>query len=482
MRDILKAVSKVGFGTLAGLLASVVTGKVLALELGAAGVGLYGILRQLLQTLALLGTFNGQSVLVQGIGRLSEPTEQLRFSGSVLGLQLLMGALVASVLLIGAPWLGALLIPHEQATPLLRWLALAMLVLVLNLFVLGLLNGHRLVNQIVKFQVWGVGVTLLTILPSVWLIRRGYSVGFVLMLVGSAAFVTAAAAIALARRGLMPTLRSLTIRRVDAVQFMRMSSVLTVAGIIATGAQYGQSWMVAKWLGLAHAGQFWAAWTLSMSYLTLVLSALGTYYLPSLSRITDALERRELVRTYLKIVLLFVPVLVSVVVVLKPWVIRIMFSSEMLPALEVMRWMLIGDFFKAVSYVIAYPMLAFNNMKWFFWTDLLFSVGMATASFIWIASGGGIEGLGVIFMFAYVVFLGAAMCYIRIEHGFHFTGAEGWRFGVGLLLVLLVSLLTWNSQIVSMADLAGGVGIVAVYCALALRGTGWRTFFKLGRP
>ena len=481
MRDILKAATKIGFGTLAGLLASVITGKVLALELGAAGIGLYGVLRQLLQTLTMVGTFNGQSALVQGIARRTTEIEQVRFSGSVFCLQMAMATTVALILLICAPWLGPMLIPHLQAVAMLRWIAVAMLVSVANLYIIGLLNGYRLVDSIVKYQVYGVIATLLLVYPSVLLIRNGHTFGFLLMLVGSAAFITITASRFLRRLGHLPKIRDLAVRRNDATQFMGMSTALSIAGIVATGAQFAQSWIVAKWMGLEHAGQFWAAWTLSMSYLTLVLGAMGTYYLPSLSRITDSENRNELIRTYLKLVLMFVPLLVSIVILLKPWVIQLMFSSAMLPSLDIMRWMLIGDYFKAISYVMAYPMLAFNDMKWFLWSDIVFSLGMVGANFGWIASGGNMEGLGMIFMFAYISFLVVAISYMKIKNGFNVSYNEIVWFSSGLVLVILVSVSTWDSTAVSMKDLAYFLLFLVIYAAISLRNFDWRSFKLFSR-
>src|SRR5512133_2560161 len=115
-----------------------------------------------------------------------------------------------------------------------------------------------------------------------------------------------------------------------------MSGVMLVAGVVTTGTQFFISWLVAKRMGLAQAGQFWTAWTLSMAYVTLVLGSLGTYYMPSLSRLSDPEDRRALIRNYLRLSLIAMPLLVSLVIVFKPWVIRGMFSSALLPALQVM--------------------------------------------------------------------------------------------------------------------------------------------------
>jgi len=444
MRDILKASFKVLVATLSGILGWMVAGKVLALTLGAAGVGLFGLLRQLLQNLTLVGGFNGQTALVQGIASRGTRSEQNRFAGSVMRVQALVAGGVVLVLLIGAPWLGPWLIPHPQAAAFLRWLSLAMLVMVAQTYVIGILNGHRLIDTLVKSQFLGPFAVIALLFPMVWLVRRGHPLGLMLMLGGPAAIVTLVAARAAKRGGYLPALREIAFHRPDAVGFLRMSSVLLISGVITTGAQFYRSWLVARWMGLAEVGQYWTAWTLSMSYVTLVLGSLGTYYMPSLSRLSEPEARRSLIRDYLHLCLLAMPLLVSMVIVFKPWVIRGLFSQELLPSLKVMRWMLIGDLFKGISWVLAFPMLAYMEMRWFFWSEIVFSLGLAATAWVWLRLGGGIEGLGALFMVSYLLYMLVMVYYIRSRHGLVLRAGEILGFLGGLALVGILSWLTWD--------------------------------------
>ena len=480
MPDILKASLKVGVATLAGLLGWVVAGKILAITLGAAGVGLFGLLRQLLQNLALIGSLNGQQALVQGIASRTTRSTQLRFAGSVFHLQVLLGGVLAVGLLVFAPWLGPWLIPHSKSVTLLRWLALVMLVTVAQAYVIGLLNGHRLINALVKSQMLSPVAVLLLVFPMVWLVRRGYPFGFVLMLGGPAAVTTIAAAWLARQATWMPPMWGWKIDRSDALGFFRMSAVLLISGVVTTGAQFFESWLVARRMGLAEAGQFWTAWAISMSYVTLVLGSLGSYYMPSLSRLADPEARRLLIRSYLGLSLIAMPVIASLVIVVKPWIIRGMFSPALLPALKVMRWMLIGDFFKGLAWVLAFPMLALNDMKWFFWSEVGFSFGMAGAAWLWLSRRGSIEGLGLIFMLLYMVYLLVMVIYIRARHGFVWRSGEAGQFVVGLALVVLLSVLTWRDNQVKWLPVGLFTLLGGAYLLFNIGRSGWHGLHSLG--
>lgn len=86
MSEILIAALKVESATLASLVVWVVTGKMLALQLGAAGVGIFGMLRQLLQYPRVVATINGRTAMVQGISQRSGD-ELKRFTNSVFRIQ-----------------------------------------------------------------------------------------------------------------------------------------------------------------------------------------------------------------------------------------------------------------------------------------------------------------------------------------------------------------------------------------------------------
>jgi hypothetical protein len=143
-----------------------------------------------------------------------------------------------------------------------------------------------------------------------------------------------------------------------------------------------------------------------------------------------------------------------------------------------MRWMLIGDFLKGVSWVLGLPMLAFGDMKWFFWSETLMNIGLALASWIWLSLGGGIEGLGVLFLIMYGVHLPLVSWYawLRLRFVWHFE--ELMRFTGGLGLVLALSILSWNDLKVRTASIAGLLVLGTLFTLLSFRGNLARGGFR----
>lgn len=475
MREILRSTLKVGAATFASLLGWVVAGKIISLQLGAAGVGLFGLLRHLLQYLVVFATLNGQMALVQGIAS-RDVEAQGRFAGTVFRIQASLSLGLASLLLLGAPWLGPLLIPHPQAAALLRWLALALLAASSQAYFIGLLNGLRRIDDLVKSQAMGPLVVIGLIFPMIWLIRGGYAAGFALMLTLPGVAITLAAIWCVWQKDEFSLLLGGRFHRSDADYFIRMSAVLLATGLFTSGTQYFQSWIVARRLGLEQSGQFWVAWALSMSYVTLLLGSYSTFYMPSLSRLADPEARRALMRSYLRLSLVAMPVLVSLVILFKPLLIHLMFSHELLPSLKVMRWMLIGDYFKGISWVLAFPMLAFREMRWFFWTEVLLSLGMLACIWAWVAHGGSVEGLGALFMALYIFYALLMSLYVRRQHGFQWHRFELAWLLAGVALVLTSSLLSWSAIRLTMLHFGIETGMIAAFLA-PLFLPSWRSIF-----
>ena len=65
-------------------------------------------------------------------------------------------------------------------------------------------------------------------------------------------------------------------------------------------------------------------------------------------------------------IILLVAPLITLVILGKSLVVSILYSKEFLPSFDIIQWMLIGDYFKAVGWVLATPMLALQTCGCFF--------------------------------------------------------------------------------------------------------------------
>ena len=124
----------------------------------------------------------------------------------------------------------------------------------------------------------------------------------------------------------------------------------------------------------------------------------------------------------------------------------VLYSSEFIPALSIMRWMLIGGYFRIVSWVLAIPMLAYADMKTFFWTELIWDSLLLGFSATAVLGFHWLPGVGVGFVLLYSSYLVYTFWYTHRRFHLMLDRATVLQWLVGLILIVGASVQTWNDQ------------------------------------
>jgi O-antigen/teichoic acid export membrane protein len=478
MLSILIAALKTGAGTLGMLLSGAIAIKVFARILGPAGVGLFSLLRQVQQTGSILGSCGGQQALTQGI---SSRTDQER-SRFILtsGWFFLVGSMsiVAIMILGAAPIARATLGRGDgQSVLLIRLLSLPILLGSASAYFSGVLNGFREIGRLAAVQVTATSVLAILAYPTARLVQNGYASAFVWVLAiallasGTYAFWACWKS---SWRTVISTLPWILFDRFLAIQFASVAGTTLFTSLMTSGTVLIIRAMIVHKNGLASAGMFDVAWTISVAYVMLVLTTFNTFYLPTLAGTASAVARIILIKQLLRFANLAIVPLVLAVIVLKPLVVRTLYSAEFVPALSLVRWMLLGDYLKVASWVLAIPMLAFADMKSYFWSELLSNVLLLVLSSIAIFKYTSLQGIGVAVCILYVVYLVFTAIYSSTVHEVRFSRSDIWHWLVGLILVASASFNQWNAINVDwiMAPIWGVVGIGFVI--FSVRMSEWR--------
>lgn len=448
MREILAAFLKTGSGSAVSLLLNIISVKIMAVVVGPSGLGLLSLLRQIQQTALSVATTGGQTALVQGASS-RKAEARCDYLRTVLLIFLLGGLIAACSLVLFAPVIAEEVIGKNDTKTvwLVRWLALPVLLSVFSGYIGGVLNVYRAIGRLALLQVAAALGMVVFVYPVALAARSGFELAFIGLLTVSVA-INAGLGIVFLWQGdwLVPILRCL-MNSVpsDAVRhFFSIAGTMVITGLVGTGTMLSIRALIVREQGLAGAGIFDAAWTVSMTYVTLVLSSFSTYYMPTLAMTQESQSRVVLMQRLLRLSTLLMIPLVSSVIALKPLVVNLLFSTEFTPALDIMRWMLIGDYFKVTSWVLAFPMLAFADMKTFFWSEIVSNIGFLGIAGVMIIGLGSVQGVGVSFLLLYLVYLIYTLYYARTRH--HLTLNRNmvitWLFG--LALILGISWQTWS--------------------------------------
>lgn len=226
---------------------------------------------------------------------------------------------------------------------------------------LALIQGTRRVGDMARANVYGaMFATLAAIGFYHWLGLRGIVPALV-----SVAAMQLALSWNFARRVPVPQV-SLGWRQTfeEAGGMVRLGLVFMWTGLVGSAVSYFTVTLITQQIGLKAVGLYSAAFALSGMFVNFVLGAMGADYYPRLSGVAhdkDAVNR--LVNEQTKVgLLLTVPGLIATMV-LAPWIVRIFYTSEFTPAVELLQWFLFGCFGRVISWPIGYIFVAMKKIK-----------------------------------------------------------------------------------------------------------------------
>lgn len=439
MKELLKAAVKSSAGTLINLLSSAIAIKIIALFGGPAAIGLFSLLRQIQQTASIAGVIGGQAAIVQGLSdKIGD--ERAIYTGVILRTVIISTCLVCGFIVVGAPWFASWILGEmPNATTIFRLVAIPTFLGSGLLFFSGVINSHRAVGVLSLVQIAaGVSLAIFAYAASI----NSTGVGFLFLLGSSSLAGLLVGGFFCKKNAWLGPLKMgwwKSAKNGQNVEFIRVASATLLTGLMGMGSVLVVRALISQRQGYAEAGIFDAGWTLSMTYVMLILTSFSAYYLPTLGKLkSQAQERNNLIQLYFKFATYASVPLIASVIVLKPWVVELLYSKEFLPATHMMRWMLIGDFFKISSWVMAMPMLAYADMKPYVVSELLWNFGFIFFSYLLLKIGASIDNIGIVFMILYFLYLSYTYFYCARKFKFYLPIrlVLTWIFGFVFLCVI----------------------------------------------
>jgi O-antigen/teichoic acid export membrane protein len=448
MRELVEAFFKTGSGSAISIILTVISTKIIAIVLGPSGIGLLSLLRQIVATSAVTGTA-GQTAILQGIVS-KEGGERDRYLVTVFWLYILVTVLTCLILIFFASEIANLVLNNSdrQSVNLIRYSAVPVALTMISAYLYSLLNGFKAIGKLALGQILGSLALALLALPISKIIENGYYAAFILMMsISLSAGLLYYLTVAYHEGWLDPIISYFRpqLYRNAIEHFYKIAITTLITGLSSTVVLLIIRAMIVQKGGLDYAGLFDVAWTLSMTYVMIFLGSLGTYYAPRLGEMRDQQSRIDLIQDAIRLaILVSVPMVVSVIV-FKPLVIEILYSNQFMPALETIRWMLIGDYIKVSCWVIAIPAVMRAHMRVFFLGEIAWQIGFLIISAIAVSLLNNMQGIGVGFIIMYAIYFIYYLYYNLMEKNIRFTQSIVSLWALGLLIILMASWNNWNS-------------------------------------
>ena len=462
-RQILRSSSIVGGASILNIVIGLLRTKAAALLLGPAGVGLIGLFQNLMATAATASALGFGTAGTRQIAEANGREDAEAIAAARRGL--FWGTLAVAVVGAMVFWalrevLAAAILDDAGLSDEVGWLALGVALTVAAGSQSALLTGLRRIGDIARVSV--LSALLSTALGVGALLIWGQDALLVFVLATPfASFVLGHVFVARLPRMSMPAtpLSKLMGQWRDLVQ---LGAAFMVAGLAATVGQLAVRTLVQHELDVEALGHFQAAWMISMTYIGFVLTAMGKDYYPRLTAaIHDPATANRMVNEQTEVALLLAAPVFLVMLGLAPWIIDLLYSSRFAEATIVLRWQVLGDVLKVVSWPLGFVILASGDGRTYMLSETL-----AIAVFVGLTWIGlpvlGIEATGIAFLGMYVVYLPVVYGLARRRTGFRWEGRV-LRHLVVLALVAaavfaVANLRMWIGAVVGIGC-AGGFGV-----------------------
>lgn len=386
------------------MLSGLVINKAVSVYIGPAGLAVIGQFQNFSQIalIAAQGAINSGVVKYTAEYGKDSPKVPFLFS-TALRISLVSSIFVGFLLILFSSFFSSKILDSIDYSFIFIIFGFTIILFVLNGLLLSILNGLKEIRNYIKINI----------------IHSLYSLIFTSLLIYF--FSLKGALIALAtNQSIIFFITLVMVRKHDVINWKNFTSnfdwqtsnklfafsaMAITSAIMVPTSQFIIRDYIATTQGMDQAGYWQGVWYISSTYLMIVTTALGTYYLPRLSEITDKIElKKEILQGY-KILL---PIVIScglLIYLSRDIIISILFSKDFLPMKSLFTWQIIGDVFKIASWLLAYVMLAKSMTKLFIISEITFTLTVVGLSYLFIKNFGTIGATYAYCMNYFIYFL-----------------------------------------------------------------------------
>jgi O-antigen/teichoic acid export membrane protein len=436
-RQIIKATSLFGGVQVFGIVVSVIRSKFVAVLLGTAGMGINGLLLSTTNFISSITNFGLGTSAIKNVSSAAASGDDIKVSKVVkvvrrlVWLTGLFGMVMMAAL---SPWLSKITFGNKDYTVAFILISLTLLLNQIFSGQMVLLQGLRKLKHLAKANIIGLVVGLLVTIPVYYFWRLD---GIVPVMI-----ITSITGVALswffARK---VKIKPVTITRNETYtvgkDILKLGFVLSLNGMIVSLVSYLVRIYISNTGGINQVGLYNAGFSIINTYVGMVFTAMGTDYYPRLAAVSaDNESSRLLINQQAEIAVLVLAPILAVFLIFINWVVMLLYSVEFVAINQMIHWAMIGIFFKAASWSIAFSIIAKGANKLFLWNEILANSYTLLFNIVGYRLA-GLEGLGISFLVAYIVYFIQVFIVTRRKYSFNFESAFYKVAGFQILIALL---------------------------------------------
>ncbi len=413
-RNIVKAMGLFGSLQVMNILCSVIRTKLIALWIGPAGMGLFAIFNSAVD---MIGNITGMGLRTSSVRNISQET------GNVGRLAIIVNVVRRWSVVLGL--FGALSI--ACASPLLSEMSFGdrnhiwgYIALSIALFAnsvtngeFSILQGTAMLRKLAKASLYGAISGLILSIPLYYFLGEQSIIPSIICYSLSVLFFSHM----MRNKEVGKVSEHISVKDTIAMgkDFLKLGIFITLTDVVAQTSNYIFISYLNNVADTEIVGYYQAGYTLIAKYTGLILSALCVEYFPRLSRVAHSnMKLNIFVSQELNIALLALTPVIVAFILFRRVIISILYTDDFFIIETFISIGIIGMIFRAVSWCMAFVILAKGKGKMFFITEVIDTVVYLSLYIVSYRSW-GLDGFGYAFVAWYFTYtLIVAFCYYRI--------------------------------------------------------------------
>lgn len=418
-KDSLKATSLFGGVQLYNILIGIIRSKFTALLLGPYGMGITGLYTSATGLINAISGLGIGSSAVKNIAEANASGDQERIVKVISVFRKLVwitGLLGAVFCLVLAPWLSQLSFGNKDYTVGFIILSCTLLFKQLTTGQNTLMQGLHKYAYMAKANVIGSTIGLFITVPLYYIWGKTAIVPVLVIAELTSMILAYFFSKKLEIKSAPVSANEL---KSEGTNMVVMGIMISLGSLLSLAASYLIRIFISNTGGLDDVGLYNAGFAIVNTYVGMVFTAMGTDYYPRLSEVNhDEKAFGNLINNQIEIALFIIaPIIVAFIVFIRP-VVVLLYSDKFISIEGMVYWAILGIFFKATSWAIAFSYLAKGDSKAFFYNETL-SVIYVTVLNVLFYKYWGLTGIGLSFLIGYVIY--AIQVWLICGRRYHIT-------------------------------------------------------------
>jgi O-antigen/teichoic acid export membrane protein len=366
MRRIVSAVSKISFASGANIFSGIIRIKIFAILLGTLGVGI----------VSQLTNFSGLMLLIITLGipigitkYISEFEKDNRWNdiystlNNIITILLLVSLICFMFTVIFSKEISYFILDTDIYSLPIILVAAAFPFTAIMILIEAYIKGIKKFNQYVKISVIN---SILTLIVTIIFVYYYSVIGFAISVLVSSIITVFVYFIITHKHGLIDIKRiKLSFFKVSGTvkDIFKIGAAALTLGVLDQLTMLVIRSLIIKFLGTDSNGIYQCVNGISNNYFSIFYLSISAYILPILSEAKDNVEVNKEINNAYKLTLLLIIPITTLTFVFREYIILLLYSPKFLEAGDLMLYNFIGDYFKALSWVLGAWLIPLSKIR-----------------------------------------------------------------------------------------------------------------------